>query len=136
MHSEGQKIKRSKQISQNYLDFLDKHIDDVIQHHTLEFLGINTIASELAVSHKHLTDVVQKEMGNHPCYFYDLKIIEKIKEMLLTTEMSVAKIAEIFTYDPSNFSKFFKKWTGMTPKAFRENTKEIRNISQLPKSSP
>jgi AraC-like DNA-binding protein len=35
--------------------------------------------------------------------------------MLNTSDKSVAEIARIFTYDPSNFSKFFKKMTGLTP---------------------
>ncbi len=29
--------------------------------------------------------------------------------MLAASDYSVAEIARIFTYDPSNFSKFFKK---------------------------
>ncbi|MPS64814.1 AraC family transcriptional regulator [Chryseobacterium sp.] len=113
-------ITRSKEICENYLTFLDKHIDDVVNGRNAEFLEINKIASELAISHTHLIDVLQQEMGNHPCYFYDLKIIERAKEMLVNSQLSIAKIAEILTYDPSNFSKFFKKWTGITPGDFRQ----------------
>lgn len=113
-------ITRGKKICENYLAFLDKHIDDVVNGRTAEFLEINKIASELAISHTHLTDVLQQEMGNHPCYFYDLKIIERAKEMLVNSRFSIAKIAETLTYDPSNFSKFFKKWTGTTPGDFRQ----------------
>ncbi len=63
-------IKRSKEITENYFQFLDKHIEDVVLGKVDEFMEINQIASELFVSHKHLTDTVQKETGNHPCYFY------------------------------------------------------------------
>ncbi|OOG17921.1 AraC family transcriptional regulator [Sphingobacterium sp. CZ-UAM] len=114
-------ITRSKEICKNYLIFLDNHIDDVIAGRKMEFLEINEIASELAISHTHLTDVVKLEMGNHPCYFYDLKIIDRAKEMLVHSQLPIAKIAAALTYDPSNFSKFFKKWTGVTPGHFRQN---------------
>jgi AraC-like DNA-binding protein len=44
--------------------------------------------------------------------------------MLLTTNLSVAEIARTLTFDPSNFSKFFKHFEGITPKQFREKKKE------------
>lgn len=113
--------KRSAEISEQYFQFLDQHIDDVVSGKAQAFLELNQIASELAISHQHLSDTIQKEFGNHPCHFYDSKIIEKAKEMLLNTDFSIAEIARKFTYDPSNFSKFFKKWTGETPGDFRKS---------------
>lgn len=114
-------LKRSKEITENYFQFLDKHIADVVSENVSDFMEINQIASELFLSHKHLTDMVQKETGNHPCHFYDLKIIDEAKRMLIETDKSVAEIARILTYDPSNFSKFFKKFIGQTPGNYRKN---------------
>jgi len=116
-------MRRNEEICNNFLNFLDKHIEDVIAGETPEFMEINKIASDLAISHKHLTDVVQSELGNHPCHFYDQKIIDRAKQMLTTSSNSIAKIALLFTYDPSNFSKFFKKWTGVTPGYYRESNR-------------
>lgn len=115
---------RGEEISTEYFKFLDHHIEDVISGKTADFMELNQIASELAVSHKHLTYVIQKEFGEHPCHFYDFKIIERAKEILLNTNLSIAEIARKFTYDPSNFSKFFKKWTSETPGNFRKNNKK------------
>lgn len=111
-------FKRSKEITENYFQFLDKHIADVVSGAVNDFMEINQIASELFLSHKHLTDTVQKETGNHPCHFYDLKIVEVAKKMLSERDQSVSEIARILTYDPSNFSKFFKKFVGVTPGQF------------------
>lgn len=116
-------MKRSEEITRQYFTFLDKHIRDVISGTVPEFMELNEIAGELAVSHKHLTDTVKKETGQHPCSFYDEKIIEHAKNTLITSNKSVAEIARIFTYDPSNFSKFFKKMTGQTPGEFRKSNK-------------
>jgi AraC family transcriptional regulator of adaptative response / methylphosphotriester-DNA alkyltransferase methyltransferase len=115
---------RSEEIAKEYFAFLDKHIEGVVSGEETEFKELNQIASELFISHSHLSDTIQKETGNHPCYFYDLKIIEKAKKMLLETNFSIAEIAKKFTYDPSNFSKFFKSRTKETPGNYR---KSVRN---------
>lgn len=117
-------LSRSKEITENYFQFLDKHILDVISGNVDDFMEINQIARELFLSHKHLTDIVQKETGNHPCHFYDLKILDEAKRMLSETDKSIAEIAKILTYDPSNFSKFFKKFVGQTPGQFRKENKK------------
>ncbi len=111
--------KRSEEITEAYLRFLDGHIAAVVAGQVEQLMEINQIAGELFISHTHLTDTIQQETGNHPCYFYDHKIIEQAKKMLTQTELPVAAIADRLTYDPSNFSKFFKKWTGCTPGQFR-----------------
>ncbi|MCT2560373.1 helix-turn-helix domain-containing protein [Chryseobacterium herbae] len=115
-------MKRSEEITMQYFAFLDKHIQDVLSGSVPEFMELNEIAAQLAVSHTHLTDTVKKEKGQHPCYFYDEKIIHEAKMMITDSDQSIAEIARVFTYDPSNFSKFFKKMTGTTPGAFRKNS--------------
>ncbi|PWN71150.1 AraC family transcriptional regulator [Chryseobacterium phosphatilyticum] len=117
-------MRRSEEIVSQYFAFLEKHIQDVISGTTPEFMEVNEIAGKLAISHKHLTDTIKKETGKHPCYFYDAKIILEAKGMLITSGKSIAEIARILTYDPSNFSKFFKKMTGFTPGEFRISKKK------------
>ncbi|GGG90237.1 hypothetical protein GCM10007415_25820 [Parapedobacter pyrenivorans] len=112
---------RSEEITRDYFRLLDKHIADVITGRVSDFMEINQIAGELCLSHQHLTDTIKKQTGNHPCHYYDLKIIEQAKIMLSETDKSVSEIARILTYDPSNFSKFFKKFVGQTAGQFRKN---------------
>lgn len=116
--------KRSKEITEQYFQFLDNHIADVISGKVADFMEINQIANELFLSHTHLTDTVQKETGNHPCHFYDQKIIDQAKRMLSETDQSVSEIARILTYDPSNFTKFFNRFVGQTPGQFRKSKKK------------
>ncbi|MDN3693541.1 AraC family transcriptional regulator [Chryseobacterium tructae] len=116
-------MKRSEEITHQYFSFLESHIQKVISGEVSDFMEVNEIAGHLAVSHKHLTDTIKKETGQHPCHFYDGEIIKQAKQMLINSDQSVAEIARIFTYDPSNFSKFFKKMTGNTPGDFRKSFK-------------
>jgi len=113
------KSKRSEELTTNYFAFLDSHIEDVVNGQTDDFLKINQIAKALHVSHSHLSDTLQQETGYHPCHFYDLKILDKAKSLLIETEFSIAEIAKKLTYDPSNFGKFFKKFTGQTAGALQ-----------------
>lgn len=113
-------LKSNNKITENYFKFLDQHVADVVLGKCDDFMEINLIAKKLLISHQYLTETVQKETGNHPCYFYDLKIIDKAKNMLSTTQLPIAEIARLLTYDPSNFSKFFKKFVGQTPLKYRE----------------
>lgn len=105
-----------------YLEFIDQHIQHVVNQTEEEFLKINKIADRLHISHPHLTDTIQKETGHHPCYYYDWRIIETAKKLLSNDSLSIADITRKLTYDPSNFSKFFKKLTGITPREFRKNS--------------
>ncbi len=127
--------KRAEEITRNYFSLLDKHIDEVVNGSVEKFMELNQIASALFVSHKHLTYTIQQATGNHPCYFYDLKIIEQAKIKLSETDTSIAEIARQFTYDPSNFSKFFKKFVGQTPKQWRmekaASSKKIRKVHHI-----
>ncbi|MDQ1090239.1 AraC family transcriptional regulator [Siphonobacter sp. SORGH_AS_1065] len=118
------KIKRSEEITNQYFAFLDKHIEDVVNGQFDDFLKLNQIAQELYVSHSHLSDTIQQTTGHHPCHFYDLKILDKAKSLLLESDLSIAEIAQKLTYDPSNFGKFFKKFTGQTAGEFRKDYKK------------
>ncbi len=115
------KIRRGREITTGYLSLLDKHIDDVVNGDAAKLMELNEIAAALYVSHQHLSDTIKQEMGHHPCHFYDLKIIGKAKQLLQETDLPVSQVAYMLTYDPSNFSKFFKKFTGETPHQWREN---------------
>lgn len=117
------KTKRSDEITSEYFAFLDIHIEEVANGKITDFLELNQIAQLLHVSHTHLSDTIQQTTGHHPCHFYDSKIVEKAKKLLLETDLSIAGIAKKLTYDPSNFSKFFKSWTGNTPGNFRKLNK-------------
>ncbi|WP_294304355.1 AraC family transcriptional regulator [uncultured Chryseobacterium sp.] len=125
MRKKTEIIRRGEEITENFIKYLDVHITEVVSGKDEEFKEINQIAQDLFITHKHLSETIKAETGYSPCYFYDNKIIEKAKTMLCETDKTISQIANIFTYDPSNFSKFFKKQTGITPKVYRMSVKKI-----------
>ncbi len=70
---------RSEEIVSQYFAFLEKHIQEVISGTVPEFMEVNEIAGELAVSHKHLTDTVKKKPGSIPVIFMMKKLFLRQK---------------------------------------------------------
>jgi AraC-like DNA-binding protein len=111
---------RPKEIVRQYLFHLDKHIDDLKNGRANKTLQIKDIAGLLFIHPKHLSNTIQDVLGKSPCDLYEERLIEISKELILSSDKSISSIARHLTFDPSNFTKFFKSYTGMTPKKFRE----------------
>lgn len=111
---------RSEEIIGKYFSFLDNHLKNVVDGSSQEFLTLKKISTEIAISHQHLIDIVKTHTGKSPRYFYEAKILEEAIKMLTDQNMKPAAVAKNLTYDPSNFSKFFKKWTGKTPGQYKK----------------
>ena len=111
---------RQKEIVANYLQQLDLHLTDLKEGKAEKTFEIKDLADLLFVSPKHLSNTIQEVLGKSPCDIYEERLIEISKELLLTTNKPISHIAQTLTFDPSNFTKFFKSFEGKTPKQFRE----------------
>ena len=84
---------------------------------TVEFL-----AAEVNVSSHYLSDLLRNLTGQNAQQLIHAKLIEKAKEYLMTTRLSVAEIAYQLGFEyPQSFSKLFKKKTNMSPLEFRQS---------------
>ncbi|MEW6509204.1 MAG: helix-turn-helix transcriptional regulator [Bacteroidota bacterium] len=121
MTSEKNKVSvRQKEIVAQYLQELDKHLTDLKNGKAEKIFQINDLAKLLFIHPKHLSNTIQEVLGKSPCDIYEARLIEISKELLLTTNKPISHIAQTLTFDPSNFTKFFKRYSGTTPKQFRE----------------
>ena len=116
---------RQKEIVRQYLRVLDEHIDQLKSGNAVRALEIRDFASLLHVHPVHLSNTIKEVTGQSSCSFYEARLLEISKELLLNTKMSIGEIAIRLTYDPSNFTKFFKNYTGTTPKKFRDTNGKI-----------
>ena len=111
---------RQQELATGYLKEVDKHIQDIVDGQTDRMFGLNEFARRLHIHPRHMTDIVTSVTGHHPCFHFEERIVIAAKQLLADDKLNIASIAALLTYDPSNFTKFFKRYTGQTPKQFRE----------------
>lgn len=114
---------RKTEISERFLNFIDTHLQNLLNGKEEKMLELNEIATELGISHKYLIEIFNELHQHHPCYFYVEKIITVSKDLIANTNQPISAIAQLLTYDPSNFNKFFKKEVGITPGEYRKQAK-------------
>lgn len=100
---------------------LDKYFDDSQPL----FNGIPTVtqvASALHLSPNYLSTTLKIISGQSTQQHIQSKLIDKAKEKLSTTTLSVSEIAYELGFEyPATFSKLFKRKTSVSPLAFRES---------------
>lgn len=117
-------INRKEEIFQNYLSLIDRHIEDILTGKVEEMYELRDMAAELFIHPGHLSNVIKLHTGLHPCYFYEKKLIEIAKGLLQDHNNSIADVARKLTYDPSNFTKWFKFFENVTPSQYRKSLAE------------
>lgn len=102
-------------------------VDNLLQHyfdHESPEKGLPTasyIAGQMNLSVKYLSDCLKQLTGQTTQQLIHEKLIEKAKEKLTVTRLSVSEIAYALGFErPQSFSKLFKEKTRQTPLAFRE----------------
>lgn len=113
-------MKRPKEITKQFLLELDKHMIDLKSGKAEKSFEVQDIASLLHIHPTHLSNTINEELKRSPCDIYEERLMGIAKELILQTEFSIADIARQLTFDPSNFSKFFKHFEGITPNQFRK----------------
>jgi len=83
--------------------------------------SVQYVADALHISPKYLGSLLKQLTGQTTQQHIHEKLIEKAKEKLSTTELSIGEIAYGLGFEHSqSFSKFFKAKTKQSPLAFRE----------------
>ncbi|MGM9478642.1 helix-turn-helix domain-containing protein [Pedobacter sp. GSP4] len=122
---------RQHEIAADFLRELDKHLDDIVSGRATEMFEVRDFAELIHVHPTHLSNTIKSATGYSPCYFFEERLMDISKSMLQNISMPIAEIARILTYDPSNFTKFFKHFAGKTPKQYREDY--FRSLSNTEK---
>lgn len=83
--------------------------------------SIQYLADKVHLSSTYLSDLLKKETGRSAKDHINDFLIEKAKNLLLSTEDSVSEIAYTLGFNyPHYFSRLFKTKTGTTPQKYRE----------------
>jgi AraC family transcriptional regulator of adaptative response / methylphosphotriester-DNA alkyltransferase methyltransferase len=113
-------LARQHEITADYRRLVAAHVADIAAGRATEMLEIRDFASQLCIHPTHLGNTIKLTTGQPPCFFFEAEILAVVQGLLRDTTRPVADIATSLTYDPSNFTKFFKRFVGLTPKQYRE----------------
>jgi AraC family transcriptional regulator of adaptative response / methylphosphotriester-DNA alkyltransferase methyltransferase len=113
-------LARQHEITADFRRLVAAHVADIAAGRATEMLEIRDFAGQLCIHPTHLSNTIKLATGQPPCFFFEAEILALAQELLRDTTRPVADIAVSLTYDPSNFTKFFKRFAGLTPKQYRE----------------
>lgn len=102
-------------------DILTKHFQNE-QSTSQGIPTVQSIADQLNISPSYLSDMLRILTGKNTQQHIHDKLIEKAKEMLSTTSLSVSEVAFALGFEHSqSFNKFFKVKTKISPLEFRRS---------------
>jgi len=104
----------------------------VCQHyiftHLYEEITLTKLAEIVAINPSYLSTLFKKEVGMSISEYVQSAKVNEAKNLLSYTSYSMSDIASLLNfYDQSHFIRVFKKYTGVTPKQFK---------NEVPRKSP
>lgn len=92
-------------------------------HYTRTDLTVAELAKQLGLNRSYLYEVFKAETGVSPQEYLTRLRIRKSCELLQLPQVTAASAAYSVGYEPSVFSKAFKRTMGMTPAQYKRNYK-------------
>ena len=103
----------------------EKLLSDYFESGELALNGIPSVhhfSNELNMSANYLSDMLRSLTGQSTQQHIHDKLIDKAKEILTTTNLTVGEIAYDLGFEyPQSFSKLFKSKTNLTPLEYRQS---------------
>ena len=114
-----------KAVSHTMLQKLEEILEEYFTTEKSVNHGIPTVqylADTLNISASYLSDMLRSLTGQNAQQHIHNKLIEKAKEKLSATELSISEIAYALGFEhPQSFSKLFKTKTSVSPLQFRQS---------------
>ena len=102
----------------------DARVEDLrrlVDEHFRKERLISFYAERLAMTADRLNDHVKRATGVTAGHMIRQRVLTEAKRQLVFTNQAIHEIAYDLSFsDPSHFTRFFRKQTGMTPQAFRD----------------
>jgi len=95
---------------------------------------VSELAEECCLSVSRFSHLFREITGKSPVEFTQTIRLERAKELLSTTDLTVCEIAERLNfYDQNYFSRVFKRWLNISPTEWRALS---RKMAESPSDSP
>lgn len=112
IHSDAQQHDRGRRHLQEFTRLIERHFR--------EHLPTEDYARRLGISAPHLNALCRRLGGHSALQMINQRLLLEAKRCLVYTAMTVHQISDSLGFsEPAYFSRFFKRGTGQSPKAFR-----------------
>lgn len=92
----------------------------LMREHVSEKFTLDEIATRVGLSRAHLFTLFRDQLNTTPQVFWSAVRVEEAMRRLISRGESLTSVALDLGFSaPSNFSRFFKEHTGVTPSTFR-----------------
>lgn len=99
-------------------------LQKLIEKECFESKSVAYYANKMGVTSRTLNNITQSIIGKTTKAFIDDIVILQIKRLVINSDLSYTEIAYQTGFnDPTNFFKYFRKRTGVSPKQFKERLK-------------
>jgi len=97
-----------------------KHVLDLIENDLSEDLPLKVLAHAAGLSEYYFLRMFKQSTGYTPHQYVINQRVERAKELLQKTDMSITEIAYLLGFStPAHFTHHFRRKTGVTPSAIR-----------------
>ena len=114
-----------KVVNHDVLAQVEAYLDDYLSQGnplTSGIPSVQSLAAQVNLSPNYLSDLLRLHSGRNAQQLIQDKLIEKAKELLSTTNLSVSEIAYQLGFDyAQSFSRLFKTKTEVSPLEFRRS---------------
>ena len=118
---ENQKESKQHRIVKQFEHIVEAHLYHITQRQVEKQLTISEIAEKININATYLGEVLKKVTGKSPKEILSDRIILEARSLLTNTDMAINEVAYFLLFqDASNFTKFFKLKTGISPSEYRK----------------
>ena len=109
--------------NRDVLQLFEKYIDEYFDNKNQVENGLPSVkyfADKVYLTPNYFGDLIKKETGKSAQEYIQLKVIERAKDRLMNSNLTISEIAyELGFQYPQHFSRVFKQHTGATPNQYR-----------------
>lgn len=118
-------IKNKRSFTENYFKAFI-HFDHLLTYKHKKSRNALDYSEELNISYKHLNEICKKVIGVTAKDYINDYLVLAIKKELVTSATPIKQLTTEFGFDePTNFVKYFKRYTEKTPREFRILSKNL-----------
>lgn len=111
---------RGINVANAFRQLLNKNFQELLSGKIQKVLSVKEFADQLHLHPNYLSSLVTEETGKSASDWIQDRTLAEAQNLLLHSGKTVSEIAFLLGFtDTSHFGKFFKKYTGSSPKAFR-----------------